>query len=65
MNKAIGGYIGLELRQGTHYHANALPLNTGRNCFEYILKLRGYNHVLLLRHNIFNQIFSILQFNAN
>ena len=47
MNKAIGGYIGLELRQGTHYHANALPLNTGRNCFEYILKLRGYKHVLL------------------
>ena len=47
MNKAIGGYIGLELRQGTHYHANALPLNTGRNCFEYILKLRGYKHFLL------------------
>lgn len=47
MNKAIGGYIGLELRQGTHYHSNALPLNTGRNCFEYILKLRGYKHVLL------------------
>lgn len=37
----------MELRQGTHYHANALPLNTGRNCFEYILKLRGYKHVLL------------------
>lgn len=37
----------MELRQGMHYHSNALPLNTGRNCFEYILKLRGYKHVLL------------------
>lgn len=47
MTDAIGGYFGLELRQGEHYHPNALRLNTGRNCFEYILRARGYKHVWL------------------
>ena len=47
MTDAIGGYFGLELRQGEHYHRDAIRLNTGRNCFEYILRARGYKHVWL------------------
>lgn len=43
--KEIGGYFGLELRGGNHYHAKALRLNTARNCFEYILRVRGYKKV--------------------
>ena len=34
--KEIGGYFELELHKGGHYHPDALYLNTGRNCFEYI-----------------------------
>lgn len=47
MKDAIGGYFGLELRKGEHYHRNALRLNTGRNCFEYILRARAYTHVYI------------------
>lgn len=47
MIDAIGGYFGLELRKGEHYHRNALRLNTGRNCFEYILRARKYTHVYI------------------
>ena len=47
MTDAIGGYFGLELRKGQHYHQNALRLNTGRNCFEYILRARKYTHVYI------------------
>ena len=45
MIDAIGGYFGLELRKGAHYHRDAIRLNTGRNCFEYILRARDYKHV--------------------
>lgn len=47
MTNAIGGYLELELRKGKHFHQDALRLNTGRNCFEYILRARGYKHVWL------------------
>lgn len=47
MTDAIGGYYSLELRKGAHYHRNALCLNTGRNCFEYILRACAYTHVYL------------------
>ncbi len=43
--KPIGGYFGLELQKGEEYHKNAIRLNTGRNCLEYILKARGYKKV--------------------
>lgn len=46
-DKSIGGYFELELPQGTEYHGGAIALNTGRNCLEYILRVRGYNHVYL------------------
>ena len=38
MEKAIGGYFELELRNGAHYHKDAIRLNTARNCFEYVEK---------------------------
>jgi len=44
---AIGGYFELELRKGEHYHKNAIQLNTARNCFEYVLRARGYSKVFL------------------
>lgn len=47
MIDAIGGYPELELRKGEHYHKNALRLNTARNCFEYILRARGYTKVYI------------------
>ena len=45
--KPIGGYFSLELPRGEEYHKNAIRLNTGRNCLEYILKARGYKKVYL------------------
>lgn len=47
MTNAIGGYFELELRKGEHYHKNAIRLNSGRNCFEYILRARGYKRVYM------------------
>ncbi|MDO5759810.1 MAG: hypothetical protein Q4Q06_02150 [Bacteroidota bacterium] len=45
--KAIGGYFELELPKAKEYYPNALALNTGRNCLEYILRLRKYKKVYL------------------
>lgn len=68
---AIGGYFELELRQGEHYHKNALRLNSARNCFEYILLAREYRKVYipyytcevmlqpLTRHRIAYEFYSI------
>lgn len=43
--EAIGGYFSLELPLHQEYHKNAIRLNTGRNCLEYILRARGYKKV--------------------
>lgn len=43
--EAIGGYFSLELPQHEEYHKDAIRLNTGRNCLEYILRVRGYKKV--------------------
>jgi len=43
--KPIGGYFELEIPHGEEYHKSALHLNTGRNCLEYILRVRGYKKV--------------------
>ena len=43
--EAIGGYFSLELPLREEYHKNAIRLNTGRNCLEYILRARGYKKV--------------------
>lgn len=43
----IGGYFSLELSRGESYHPNAIALNTGRNCLEYILRCRSYRKVFI------------------
>ena len=43
----IGGYFSLELPQREEYHKDAIRLNTGRNCLEYILRTRGYSKVYI------------------
>ena len=45
--KPIGGYFSLELPRFEEYHKDALHLNTGRNCLEYILISRGYKKVYI------------------
>lgn len=45
--KPIGGYFELELPHAVEYHSKAIALNTGRNCLEYILRVRGYRNVYL------------------
>ena len=45
MKESIGGYFSLELPQYEEFHKDAIHLNTGRNCLEYILKTRKYKCV--------------------
>jgi hypothetical protein len=45
--EAIGGYFSLELPLYEEYHKNAIRLNTGRNCLEYILRARKYSKVYI------------------
>ena len=45
--EAIGGYFSLELSMREEYHRDALRLNTGRNCLEYILRAKKYDKVYL------------------
>lgn len=43
----IGGYFSLELPLYEEYHKDAIRLNTGRNCLEYILQAREYKKVYI------------------
>ena len=43
--KPIGGYFELELPIYPELHANAIALNSGRFCLEYILRCRHYEKV--------------------
>jgi hypothetical protein len=43
----IGGYFELELRKGKEYHKSNIPLNTGRNALELILKVKRYKKVFI------------------
>lgn len=45
--KPIGGYFSLELSRGESFHPDAIALNTGRNCLEYILRCRSYRKVFI------------------
>lgn len=45
--ESIGGYFSLELPQREEYHMDAIRLNTGRNCLEYILRVRKYKKVYI------------------
>lgn len=44
---AIGGYFSLEIPRYEEFHKDALRLNTGRNCLEYILRARQYKKVYI------------------
>lgn len=35
--REIGGYLEMDISKGEVYHANALALNSGRHCLEYLL----------------------------
>jgi len=43
----IGGYFGLELLNGKHFHEKAIKFNSARNCFEYILRAKQYTKVYI------------------
>ena len=45
--ESIGGYFSLELPFHEEYHKDAIRLNTGRNCLEYILRSRQYRKVYI------------------
>ena len=45
--KTIGGYFSLELPFHEEYHKDAIKLNTGRNCLEFILRARKYQKVFI------------------
>lgn len=45
--KPIGGYLELQLERGEDFYPGLLKLNTGRNAFEYILKIRRYTTVFI------------------
>ncbi|HKG05553.1 MAG TPA: hypothetical protein VKB19_03805 [Pedobacter sp.] len=45
--KSLGGYLSLQLESGQEYYPLFLKLNTGRNAFEYILKVKKYTAIFL------------------
>ena len=46
----IGGYFELELEDKEFLHDDSILLNTGRNCFEYILRANRPSHIHLPRY---------------
>jgi hypothetical protein len=46
-NKSIGRYSELGLNDFTSFHNDALNLNTGRNCLEYLLRTYEYKKIYL------------------
>lgn len=46
----IGGFFELELSAGEVIHADAILLNSGRNCFEYILRANRVTRIYLPRY---------------
>ena len=49
--KPLGGYLGLELRDGEEYHKNATRVNTGANAFKAILLTGKYQKIYLPIYN--------------
>ena len=45
--KTIGGYIELQLPEGQEHYPFFIKLNTGRNAFEYLLRIKKYTLVYL------------------
>lgn len=46
-HKTIGGYIELQLPEGSEHYPSFIKLNTGRNAFEYLLRIKKYSLVYL------------------
>lgn len=46
-NDSIGGYFELELPQNEEYHPEAISLNSGKNCLQYILQCRKYDKIYI------------------
>lgn len=46
-NKEIGGYLELERNYGNLYHEKAIALNSGSNCFKYIINARKIKKIYL------------------
>ena len=47
----IGGYLELDEYSENEYHTDAIRLNTGRNCFRYVLKSRNIKKIALPIYN--------------
>ena len=47
MKGEIGGYFGLEVAQRCALHTNAIALNSGRNCLEYIIQNKNFSKIYL------------------
>ena len=47
LKESIGRYPELELNKFGEYHNDAIHLNTGRNCLEYILRANEYKKIYL------------------
>ncbi len=45
--KPIGGYLELELPVNKEYYTSLIKLNTGRNAFEYVLRVNRYSAVYI------------------
>ncbi|WP_039866026.1 hypothetical protein [Pedobacter sp. BAL39] len=45
--KPLGGYLELQNEKGLDFYPDMLRLNTARNAFEYILKIRKYRSIFL------------------
>lgn len=45
--RTLGGYMYLQLPDGSPYYPDYIPLNTARNSLEYILKIRGYDTIYI------------------
>lgn len=43
----IGGYMQMETFRGSEYHSDAIRLNSGRHCLEYLLKARKIKKIYL------------------
>ena len=46
-HKTIGGYIELQFPEGREHYPSFIKLNTGRNAFEYLLRIKKYSLVYL------------------
>lgn len=47
IDKPIGGYFELELPTFPEYHSQAIALNSGRFCLEYILRCKQYKKIYI------------------